>query len=96
MQKLILLYFALVNIASFVLYTFDKYKSRIGGRRTSEKKLFLVSLLGGFVGSTLSMIFFRHKIKKTSFILKHTAIIFVWSVLLYIYFFELNAFNFLR
>jgi len=96
MQKLILLYFVLVNLASFVLYTFDKYKSRVGSRRTSEKKLFLFSLLGGFVGSTLSMIFFRHKIKKTSFLLKHIAIVFVWLVLLYVYFFELNAFNFLK
>lgn len=96
MQKFILLYFILINIASFVLYTFDKYKSRVGSRRTSEKKLFLFSLLGGFVGSSLSMVLFRHKIKKSSFLIRHIGIVLVWLLALYIYFFELNEFNFLR
>jgi uncharacterized membrane protein YsdA (DUF1294 family) len=96
MQKIILLYFILINVASFVLYTFDKYKSRVGGRRTSEKNLFLSSLLGGFIGASLSMILFRHKIKKKSFIFKHILIVLLWILTLYFYFFEVNELNFLR
>ncbi len=38
MQKLLLLYFLLINVAAFVLFTFDKYKSRVNASRTTEKR----------------------------------------------------------
>ncbi len=96
MQKLLLLYFLLINIAAFVLFTFDKYKSRVNASRTPEKRLHTLSLLGGVVGASLSMILFRHKIKKSSFILKHVAIILLWLALLVYYFSQVDDLNFLR
>ena len=96
MQKLLLLYFLLINIAAFVLFTFDKYKSRVNASRTPEKRLHTLSLFGGVVGASLSMILFRHKIKKSSFILKHVAIILLWLALLVYYFSQVDDLNFLR
>ncbi|MBU0720543.1 DUF1294 domain-containing protein [bacterium] len=95
MQKFILIYFIGINVASFVLMTFDKFKARIGGKRVPENTLHLLSLLGGFVGMSLSMSLFRHKTGKLSFLLKHSAIILVWIVLIFVYFTQFNELNFL-
>ena len=96
MEKAILIYIIFVNIAAFVVYTFDKYRSRVGASRISEKELHTFSLIGGFLGATLSMALFRHKTSKVSFLLKHIAIMLVWIVGVVYYFLVLNEFNFIR
>jgi len=96
MQKVIFVYFIFINVAAFVVYTFDKYKSRVGANRISEKELHTFSMIGGFLGATLSMAFFHHKINKTSFLIKHILIMLLWIGAIVYYFFELNALNFLR
>ena len=96
MQKAIFIYFIFVNIAAFVVYSFDKYRSRVGASRISEKELHTFSLIGGFLGATLSMALFRHKTSKTSFLIKHIVIMFLWIVGISYYFLELNELNFLR
>jgi len=96
MQKAILIYFIFVNVAAFVVYTFDKFRSRVGASRVSEKELHTFSMIGGFLGATLSMVLFRHKVSKNSFLIKHILIMLVWIVGTSYYFFELNEFNFLR
>jgi uncharacterized membrane protein YsdA (DUF1294 family) len=95
-EKAILIYIIFVNIAAFVVYTFDKYRSRVGASRISEKELHTFSLIGGFLGATLSMALFRHKTSKVSFLLKHIAIMLVWIIGVVYYFFVLNEFNFIR
>ena len=79
-----------------MVYSFDKFRARIGASRVSEKNLHLLSLLGGFFGASLSMVLFRHKIKKTSFLLKYFFIIFLWICAVVLYFGEINPLNFLR
>ena len=96
MQKYILIYFIFVNIVAFIVYSFDKFRSRVRASRVSEKNLHLLSLLGGFLGASLSMVLFRHKIKKTSFLLKHLFIILLWIGVVVLYFGEINPLNFLR
>lgn len=96
MQKAILIYFVFVNVAAFAVYTFDKYVSRVGASRISEKELHTFSLIGGFLGATLSMALFRHKTNKTSFLIKHILIMILWIAGILYYFLELNALNFLR
>ena len=95
MQKFLLLYLIFINIAAFILFTFDKYRSRVGARRVSERRLHQLSFFGGFIGSTLSMFFFRHKIKKFSFMLKHLIIITLWCGALFYYFNYVDEINFL-
>lgn len=95
-QKVILVYFIFINIAAFVLFAFDKHRSRVGASRISERELHTFSLIGGFLGATLSMALFHHKVAKDSFLLKHIAILLLWIAGLSYYFLELNPFNFLR
>ena len=96
MEKLIFKYFIFINILSFLVFSFDKYRAKNNGHRIREKTLHLFSLLGGFVGAAVAMVLFRHKIKKSSFVVKEVLIIFGWLVLLGYYFFDLNELNFLR
>jgi uncharacterized membrane protein YsdA (DUF1294 family) len=94
-QKFLLLYLIFINIAAFILFTFDKYRSRVGARRVSEKNLHTMTLLGGFVGATLSMFLFRHKINKLFFIIKHLFIIILWVVGVYFFYTYVDKINFL-
>jgi len=95
-QKAILIYFIFVNVAAFVVFTFDKFRSRVGSKRVSEMELHTFSMIGGFLGASLSMALFRHKISKNSFLIKHILIIVVWIILVSYYFLEFNELNFLR
>ena len=56
------LYF-LINLVTFVLMGLDKAYAKQGGWRIPEKTLFGAALLGGAVGETIGMFFFRHKTK---------------------------------
>lgn len=96
MQKAILIYFIFVNVAAFVVYTFDKFRSRVNASRISEKELFTFSMIGGFLGASLSMALFTHKTNKTSFLLKHILIMIIWIAGIAYYFLELNELNFIR
>ena len=74
------IYYIFVNIISFLIYAVDKLqairnnnKNKVS--RISEKVLLLSSFVGGSIGSLLSMIIFRHKIKKLSFMIKFIIIV---------------------
>jgi len=95
MQKVIFAYFIFINIAAFIIYWFDKYLAKSGKRRISESELHAFALLGGFLGATLSMYLFRHKISKSSFLITHIFIILLWIAGIIYYFFDLNRLNFL-
>lgn len=61
-------FYALMSALSFSLYGLDKRASTRGGWRTSEARLHLVELLGGWPGALLAQRVFRHKTRKTSFL----------------------------
>ena len=79
------IYLIIISFFSFSLYTYDKFQSlkSKNAQRVSEKKLLLSSLLGGTIGSMLSMIIFRHKTKKASFFIKFIIVILVQIVAIY-------------
>ena len=60
-------FYALMSALSFSLYGLDKRASTRGGWRTSEARLHLVELLGGWPGALLAQRVFWHKTRKTSF-----------------------------
>lgn len=68
-MELVLIYLAIINTVTFLLYGFDKWRAKQGGRRISERTLLGYSLIGGSPGALLSMGFFRHKIRKPKFYL---------------------------
>lgn len=57
----ILAYFALITLIAFALMGIDKYKAKKGAYRISEASLFVVTLLGGSIGSVAGMLVFHHK-----------------------------------
>lgn len=63
-----------INILAFSLMGIDKRRARRHLWRIPEKTLFLVVSLGGGIGGTLGMFFFRHKTKHWYFRLGFPAI----------------------
>ena len=59
----LLIYLALINLTTFIIYGADKRRARQGKWRVPEKTLFLLPLLGGSVGALLGMRVFHHKTK---------------------------------
>ena len=62
-----LIYLLGVNIASVLLFRFDKSLSQNGGRRVPEKYLLSVALIGGSPGAFWARHMFRHKTRKQPF-----------------------------
>ncbi len=65
--QIVLVYFVVINIVTFFTYGLDKMKSRGESRRTPEKTLWILALVGGSPAALLAMNYFRHKTKKISF-----------------------------
>lgn len=60
------------SIFSFIQMGYDKRKAIKRQWRVPEKSLWLLALIGGAPGAFLGMIVFRHKIKKTKFVIGFT------------------------
>ena len=97
MQRVLLYYFIFINLLAFLVYGYDKFISKHSKkRRISEKELHTFSLIGGFLGSTLAMALFRHKISKSSFLIKHIIILLLWISTVAYYFTQVDTINFIR
>ena len=81
------LYLLSINIFTAVIYGIDKVKainnSKNNISRISENILFIFAFIGGSIGAIISMILFRHKIKKLSFIVKFIGVVIVQGGLIY-------------
>jgi len=72
------LYFLSLNILAFGLYSFDKFQAIRNSKnisRVPETRLLVLALFGGSIGALVSMISFRHKVKKLSFMWKYCVIV---------------------
>lgn len=66
--KGIMLYIVVViNIITFVIYGYDKFKAKIKGWRVSEFFLLTLGICGGALGGFAGMIVFHHKVRKIYF-----------------------------
>ena len=83
MEKIFIIYFAVINIITFAVFGIDKLKAIKDKWRIPEKVLFLLSVIGGSVGALLGMYIFRHKTKKTAFKLGIPAILIVQIAIVY-------------
>ena len=63
----VILYILISNCIGFGAMALDKYKAERAGWRIPEKTLFMITLLGGGIGTTAGMYLFRHKTKKLYF-----------------------------
>lgn len=76
-----LIYFAVMNILGLVVMGVDKWKAKHNAWRIPEKTLFLVSILGGSIGTWAGMYLFRHKTKHWYFVVGMLAILAVQVIL---------------
>lgn len=60
--------FAVVNLASFLIFRRDKLKARRSEWRTPEARLLLAAFIGPY-GAYFSMLKYRHKTKHAKFLL---------------------------
>ena len=86
--QIIYIYIIIINLLSFMLYGIDKLKAKTNSYRIPERILILFTTLGGFIGSSLAMILFKHKLYKPKFI--NTAIL---ASVLYLSFVGYFVFN---
>ena len=60
-------FYTLASVVTFLFYGLDKRAATRGGWRTSEARLHLFELLGGWPGALLAQRVFRHKTRKAEF-----------------------------
>ena len=68
MQNMII-YFVVINIIGFFIMWLDKRKAIKGSWRIPEKTLFIITALGGGIGTIAGMYTFRHKTQKIQFVI---------------------------
>lgn len=83
MEKIFIIYLAVINIITFAIFGIDKLKAIKDKWRIPEKILFLLSIIGGSVGALLGMYIFRHKTKKIAFKFGIPVILIVQIVAIY-------------
>ena len=67
--KNIIIYFVIINIIGFLAMYIDKRKAKKGSWRIPEKTLFIITALGGGIGTIAGMYTFRHKTQKIAFVI---------------------------
>ena len=69
MFEKIIMYLIIINVIGFLVMWIDKLKAKKGSWRIPEKTLFLITALGGGIGSIIGMYSFRHKTLKMAFVI---------------------------
>lgn len=67
--KNIVLYVLIINLIGFFIMWLDKRKAERGKWRIPEKTLFIITALGGGIGTIAGMYRFRHKTQKLAFVI---------------------------
>ena len=65
----IVIYFVIINLFGFFIMWLDKRKAKKGAWRIPEKTLFIITALGGGIGTIAGMYTFRHKTQKIQFVI---------------------------
>ena len=80
--KNILIYLLMINLIGFLMMWSDKRRAKWGKWRIPEQTLFIVTALGGGVGTIAGMYMFRHKTKKLKFTIGLPLVVFLEIVLI--------------
>lgn len=65
----IVTYFIVINLFGFFIMWLDKRKAKKGAWRIPEKTLFIITAIGGGIGTTAGMFVFHHKTQKIQFLI---------------------------
>ena len=83
MENILFYYLLLINIISFIIIYIDKQKAIKHKWRIKESTLFLVSIIGGSLGTLIGMYTFHHKTKHIKFTLGIPFIFIIQILLIY-------------
>lgn len=83
-MKILIYYFILINIFTFIIFGVDKLKAIHGNLRIREKTLLSLCILGGSIGGLIGMYLFRHKTLVTYFYLGIPIILIIQLIFIYI------------
>ena len=64
-----IIYLVVINIIGFLIMFIDKQKAKKGAWRIPEKTLFIITALGGGIGTIAGMYTFRPKTQKLQFVI---------------------------
>ncbi len=67
MPLLIVPFYIVISLITFIIYAVDKSAAQKGSWRTPESTLHFLSIAGGWPGALMAQQIFRHKSKKQSF-----------------------------
>ena len=84
--KNIIIYLIIINLIGFFAMWLDKRKAKKGAWRIPEKSLFMITFLGGGIGTVAGMYTFRHKTQKPKFIIGLPGIL-ILEIVAVIYYF---------
>ena len=85
MERIICIYLIIINLVGVAVMGIDKKKARRQAWRIPEKTLFLISILGGSIGTWAGMYLFRHKTKHWYFVVGMPLILFAQLALVFWY-----------
>ncbi|MBO4849541.1 MAG: DUF1294 domain-containing protein [Prevotella sp.] len=60
-QRLLLIYYVVTNVATFLTFGIDKWKAKRSKQRIREAALLVLAVLGGSFGAWMGMQVFHHK-----------------------------------
>ena len=80
----IIVYLIVINIIGFLAMGIDKWKAKNNAWRIPENTLFVITALGGGIGTIAGMYTFRHKTKKARFTIGLPAIL-ILEIILIVY-----------
>lgn len=86
--KNIVIYLVVINILGFLAMYLDKQKAKKGSWRIQEKTLFMLTVLGGGIGTLTGMYVFRHKTKKLNFVIGIPVILIAEILLVIVSYFQ--------
>ena len=81
----IIIYLIIINLIGFYMMWSDKRKAKWGKWRIPEQTLFIVTALGGGIGTIAGMYTFHHKTKKMKFKVGMPLVV-ILEILIFVYF----------
>jgi uncharacterized membrane protein YsdA (DUF1294 family) len=88
-MKYFLLYLAVISVVSVLVCCYDKIAAKKCWRRTPEKTLLLLSVLGGSAAMYLTMQIIRHKTRHNKFMVGIPLIILLQIAIIWVVYFKI-------
>jgi len=82
-MKIFIIYLIFINVVAFIMFGVDKRKAIKNKWRIRENVLLLFSLIGGGIGSFISMKLFHHKTHKMKFLILVPFFTIVFGIVIY-------------